>query len=143
MFHLETCWDTWERAVDWMTLTTKTRISNQKQVWRHNSLWSLLGKSLMECLICHRNEYVMYSVIGPLIFAPSFHFFWNLHGIAGNLSKRFPLCHPGTVLIITSLYSHDMYSRTPIKRQPIKRPPLLGSQQSKSQWWFFYCFYPH
>ena len=59
MFLLGICWVTWERAVDWMILTTKTRISNHKQIWPHSSWWSLLGKSLMECPICHRYQWVM------------------------------------------------------------------------------------
>ena len=60
---------------------------------------SLTSQQLMkfawQIAICHRNEYVMYSVIGPLIFAPII----NLHDIAGNLSfyERFPLCHRATL----------------------------------------------
>ena len=41
-----------------MTLTTKTRISNRKQIWRHNSWWNLLGKLPMEWVTCLQNLWV-------------------------------------------------------------------------------------
>ena len=41
-----------------MTLTTKTLISNRKQIWRHNSWWNLLGKLLMEWVTCLQNLWV-------------------------------------------------------------------------------------
>ena len=41
-----------------MTLTTKTRISNRKQIWRHNSWWNFLGKLPMEWATCLQNLWV-------------------------------------------------------------------------------------
>ena len=41
-----------------MTPTTKTRISNRKQIWRHNSWWNLRGKLPMEWVICLQNLWV-------------------------------------------------------------------------------------
>ena len=86
----------WQIA-DGMAYLSSKRVRNVFSYWTFNFcvFSTLLGKTLMEWLICHRNEYVMYSVIGSLIFAPII----NLHDIAGNLSfyKRFPLCHPATL----------------------------------------------
>ena len=59
----EICWVAWERAVDWMILTSKTRISNHRQIWPHNSWLSCLANRWWNVLfVIDTGEWWNYSL---------------------------------------------------------------------------------